>query len=218
MSEAMQKQLYGVGIFEEEIVLSDFTSGAEKRFVVSPEQLAEFFRHPTTFRPFPGLIWQKSDGKSDVFLVILPAKERTITYRPSKKRKGLKQGLADYRMRMPALAVQASVDVSTRKIISIQIWGFFGRTLEPETELYELPLPNLSRSSLCLGSAAKAKVNGDVIAAIETTVFDTPFNHHNHMVGVKKVPFEEYVRQHKGKCPVATLARIGKGRDILGGI
>jgi len=72
----LQKQKYGIGIFEEEIILSDFTGPAERRFVISPEQLMSFVRTEVTFRPFPGLIWMKSDGVSDTYLLTLPAGQR----------------------------------------------------------------------------------------------------------------------------------------------
>ena len=59
MTEGMQKQLYGVGIFEDEIVLADFTGKGERRFVVSPEQLMSFFRTEVTFRPLDAVAIRK---------------------------------------------------------------------------------------------------------------------------------------------------------------
>lgn len=221
MTEGIQKQLYGIGIFEDEIVLSDFTSAAEKRFIVTSEQLQGFFRSEITFTSFPGLIWMKLGGDRETYLVTLPAGERTILYRQVVKKaaKGKKatKDLFDYKMRLPAIAVKASVDPGNRKIGGIAMWGFFDRVLGPTTALYELPLPNLSGSILCLGSTERAAKNGDILAAIERTIFDTPFNHHNHLVGSAKIPFQEYVAKHRGRCPVKTLVKIGAGKDILGG-
>jgi len=222
MSGAMQRQLYGVGIFEEEIVMSDFTGDAEKRFIVTPDQLMDFFRSEVTFRPFPGLVWMKSSGDGETYLVTFPAGERTILYRQvtGKKQKGKKaeQDLVDYKLRLPKMAVQARIDTANRRISEIRMCGFAGRTLDATTVVYELPLPNLGGFSLCLGSTERAAIGGDVMGAIERTIFDTPFNHHNHLVGTERIPFEQYLVKYKGTCPIKTLKKIGTGRDVLGGV
>jgi hypothetical protein len=218
MSSETQKQLYGIAIFEQEIVMSDFMSGTEKRFIVSAEQLNNFFRSEVIFRPFPGLVWMKSTGDGETYLVTLPAGPRTILYRQTIKVKGkkAKQDLIDFKLTVPAIAVQAKIDTASRKIQSIQMWGFAGK-LDEKTVLYELPLPNLSRSSLCLGSTERSAIGGDVLGAIERTIFDTPFNHHNHIVSAGKIPFEAYMTKYKGRCPIRTMNKIGTGKDILGG-
>ena len=221
MSGALQRQLYGVGIYEEEIVLSDFTCGAEKRFVVTPDQLKDFFQSETVFRPFPGLLWMRIGGNREEYLVILPAAERTILYRQvvekKVKEKKTKQDLVDYKLRLPRIAVQAEIDPGNRKVGSIRMWGFFDRVLQEGSVLYELPLPNLSKSSLCLGSTERANIGGDVMGAIERTIFDTPFNHHNHIVGCERIAFEAYMAKYKGACPRKSLRPIGIGRELLGG-
>lgn len=216
-SASLQRQLYGIGIFEEEIILSDFTDGPEKRFVVSTEQLMDFFRSEVVFRPFPGLVWMKSDGTGETYLVTLPATERTILYNSGRKKKRKdRSNLTDYRLRLPAIAVKAQVDTASRKITSISMWGFAGRELTRETVLYELPLPNLNGSSLCLGSTERAANGTDLRGAIERVIFDTPFNHHSHLVGKAKIPFQDYVAKYKGRTPLATLPKLGTGRQILG--
>jgi len=204
-----QRQLYGVGIFEEEIVLSDFTGEAERRFLVTPEQLMDFFRAERTFVPFPGLVWMKADGVRERYLFTLPPGRRTILYRRKKK-------VVGKRLQLPAIAIEAAVVPAGRMILSIQLWGFAGRDLKADSILYELPLPNLGGSSLCLGSTERA-ISGDVLGAVERTIFDTPFNHHNHLVGKESLPFHDYVKKYDGRCPLRTLKRIGRGRDILEG-
>jgi hypothetical protein len=206
-TEGMQKQLYGIGIFEEEIVLSDFTGGAEKRFVVTPEQLMAFVSSEITFRPFPGLLWMKSGANQESFLLVLPPAPRILLYRKSKK-------LSSIHMSLPAIAVEARIDKTLRKVSSIDMWGLAKKNIQADSVLYELPLPNLSGSSLCLGSTERT-AGGDVRAAVEKTIFETPFNHHNHLVGLEKIPFHDYVKKYKGNCPLNTLKLIGKGRDIL---
>jgi len=203
-----QKQLYGIGIFEEEIILSDFTGEGEKRFAISQEQLMQFCRSEVTFRPFPGLLWMKTDGTTDTYLLLFPAAQRTILYRMGKE-------LTAKRLQLPELAIKATFS-SDRKISSISMWGLAKGPLKNDSVLYELPLPNLSGSGLCLGSAERA-TDSDVRAAVEKTIFDTPFNHHNYLVGTANIPFHEYVKKHKGRCPLNSLKKIGTGREILGG-
>lgn len=205
----LQKQKYGIGIFEEEIILSDFTGPAESRFVISPEQLMSFVRSEVTFRPFPGLIWMKSDGLHDTYLLTLPAGQRSILFRQTKK-------LVAKKLSLPAMAVRARISIDERRVNSISIWGFSGSSLKDDTLLYELPLPNLSGHSLCLGSTNGA-VGSDVKSAIITTIFDTPFNHHNYLVGRARLPFPDYVRKYKSRCPLRSLKSIGIGKDLLGG-
>ncbi|HBG07691.1 MAG: hypothetical protein A2075_09210 [Geobacteraceae bacterium GWC2_58_44] len=204
----VQKQLYGIGIFEEEIILSDFTGDGEKRFAVSREQLMAFCRSEVTFRPFPGLLWMKTDGATNTYLLQLPAAQRTILYRMGKK-------LTAKRLHLPPLAVEAKFSAD-RTISGINLWGLARGTLKSDSVLYELPLPNLNGSRLCLGSTEKAS-DSDIRSAVEKTIFDTPFNHHNYLVGTSNLPFHEYVKKHKGRVPLSSLKRIGIGCDILGG-
>lgn len=205
----VQRQLYGIALYKSEIVLSDFTAGPERRFVVTPEQLMGFIRSEVTLRPFPGLVWMQTGGEYEKYLLTLPPGPRTILYRQKKK-------VTAKRLSLPAVAVQVGIDVTEKRVRSISLWGFAGRELRPDSILYELPLPNLSGSHLCLGSTERA-VEGDILGAVARTIFDTPFNHHNHLVGTAKIPFHDYVKQHKGRCPLRTLKRLGYGRDILGG-
>ena len=208
MTAHLQKQLYGIGIYEEEILLQDFTGDGEKRMVVTPEQLMAFFRTGVTFRAFPGLIWMKDDGLQREYLFTLPAGLRTILYRRRKK-------LTSKKLQLPSMAVKAAVDGEGR-VTGISLWGFAGRALKPESVLYELPLPNLTGSSLCLGSTQRS-YGDDIRAAVEVTIFDTPFNNHSDLCGKGKLPFWKYHRTYAGRCPFRTLNRIGRGRDILEG-
>jgi Prokaryotic E2 family D len=205
-SASMQTQLYGIGVFEEEIILSDFTGEAEKRFCVTPEQLMGFFRADIVLRPFPGLVWMKASGTDDAYLLTFPAKERTILYRHGKK-------IVTRKMSVPALAVKATFS-RDKKVTQIHMWAFAGKELNATTQLYELPLPNVSGSDLCLGSTER-RFGHDVREAVEKTIFDTPFNHHRYIVGKEKLKFLDYVRKYKGRCPFATLNKLGTGRQLL---
>jgi hypothetical protein len=210
MTETLQKQLYGIGIFEEEIVLSDFTGAAEKRFVVSPEQLMAFVSTDVTFRPFPGLIWMQKNQQVDTYLLLLSAGKRTILYRKGKK-------LVDYPVTLPPIAVRAQISASEHKITKIDMWGMAGKQLTEATMLYELPLPNLTGSNLCLGSTGII-AGDDIPAAVQTAIFDTPFNHHNYLVGKKAIPFHDYVKKYRGSCPLRTLKPIEAAAKLLRGL
>lgn len=207
----VQRQLYGIGIFDEEIVLSDFTGDGEQRFLVSPEQLMDFFRTEVVFRPFAGLVWMKTDGLGERYLLTLPAAERTILYRPAAG----KEQLDTYRLGLPSMAILVSISASTRNISSMELWGFAGKVLDDDSVLYELPLPNLNGSRLCLGSTERVAIGDNIRAAAERMIFDTPFNHHNHIVGTDRVPFRDYVAKHRGRCPLRTLKPLATGRKIL---
>lgn len=205
----LQRQLYGIAIYQEEIVLCDYTGDAERRFVVTLEQLMGFFRTGVTFRPFPGLVWMKDNGDRRDYLLTLPAGLRTILYRRKKK-------ITAKSLRLPSLAVKVGLGSDGGSIRSIDLWGFTGRELRPDTVLYDLPLPNLRNASLCLGSTVRA-AGDDIREAVERTIFDTPFNHHNDVVGRERLSFADYHRKYRGRCPLRTLNRLGHGRDILGG-
>lgn len=206
---AVQRQLYGIAIFEEEIVLADFTGNAERRFCITPEQLMLFFRTDgVTFRPFPGLIWMKESSDQKTYLLTLPAGERIILYKRKKK-------ILDKKLLLPSLAVKVSVASDSGVIQSLSIWGFAGATLKPESILYSLPLPNIGDSTMCLGG--KRPVGDDVRAGVETAIFDSVFNHHNDVVGNERLSFFDYHRKYNGRVPLRTLKRIGFGRDLLGG-
>lgn len=206
-NEAVQRQLYGVAIFEEEIVLSDFSGDGEQRFIVSPEQLMGFFRTSITFRPFPGLIWMKDDGTARRYLLALPAGERTILYRRRKK-------LLTRKLRLPAMAALVTIASAGGHVQSLQLWGFSGSTLKPGTILYDLPLPNLANGNLCLGGSSPI-VGDDIRAGVEAALFDSPFNHHNDVVGRERLSFYDYHRKYKGAVPLRSLKPLATGRKIL---
>lgn len=206
-----QKQLYGIAIFEDEIVLSDHTGPGERRYIITTDQLAAFVRSSTVMHTYPGLIWLKSDGHTETHLFTLPAGQRTILYRPFKKGKG-KARLQTHRLQLPAILVKAGT--TDGKISNISLWGMNTSTLKNSTKLYELPLPNLRSESLCLGSTERTP-STDIRGAVERTIFDTPFNHHNNTVGREKLLFPDYVKRHQGKAPLRTLIPLGTGRSLL---
>lgn len=213
-----QKQHYGIAIFDQEIVLSDYTGPGERRYLITPEQLAGFVRSSITLRPYPGLIWMKSDLQDETHLFTLPAAERTILFRPlklrgkGKKKEEAKARLKTFKLRLPALAVRARI--SNGSISGIELWGMNTASLKNDTRLYELPLPNVDGSSLCLGSTIRA-TEGDIKNAVERTIFDTPFNHHRNTCGKQGLNFPDYIKQHGGRCPLATLKPLGAGKKLL---
>jgi hypothetical protein len=216
--EYLQTQLYGIGIFEEEIVLCDFTGPGERRFVVTQEQLMQFFQTEVTFRPFPGLIWMKKNCTSETYLITLPKAERTILYNSGKVSKGEKKtDMTAFKMKFPALAVKIKVDEVGRSVKGIDMWAFTGDTLLPGSKLYGLPLPNLSGPYLCIGGNSFTTDGTDLLEVTEKIIFDTPFNWHHDIVGKEKLPFRDYHKKHRGRCPLKTLEQLGTGRQLLEG-
>jgi hypothetical protein len=209
-----QKQLYGIAIFEDEIVLQDLTGSGEQRYLITPEQLAAFVRSTITLRPYPGLIWMKSDLESETHLLTIPAGPRTILYRPlyKGKKKDGQAKLQNHQLTLPAIAARVKLDNGS--IRTIELWGMNTATLKTGTRLYELPLPNITGSSLCLGSTIRTS-QGDIRSAVIRTIFDTPFNHHNNIVGREKIDFLAYLKKHHGRSPLNTLKPLGTGKQLL---
>ncbi len=201
-----QQQLYGIALFEGEAVLTDYTGNTEKSFVIDERDLQKFFRfeRTVTFRPFEGLVWQKS-GREDTYLITIKRQRRTLIHRGD----GFK--LRHIKMELPNMAVKARVQDG--QIHVSDLWAYPG-PLKKNTQLYGLPLPNLTRSRLCMG-AARIPFKGDVIKAVETALFETPWNHHQQVVGREQLYFQDYLDKYRGKCPFHSLSQIGFGRQIL---
>jgi hypothetical protein len=206
-----QKQRYSINIFEEEIVLSDFTGVTEKRYLINREQLMGFFESEVTLRPFPGLIWMKK-GKGETYLITLPAKERTITLNTFSKKKERSEEIT---IKTPRLLVKVAVLKPQNNINDIDLWCYFDEELTWNTILYALPLPNFSRESLCLGGGSAIKVDKSLTEAVETAIFEVPFNHHSQIVGAEKLTFAAYRKKYKNTCPKDSLEPLGIARPIL---
>ena len=205
-----QRQLYGIGIYEEAILLSDFTGKHEKRFVVDEQELMKLFRfnRTVTLKPFEGLVSMEAtlDGE-ETFLVTLKRSKRKIIYHVKDEGVTLKH----LNIEMPNTLVRAQVRDNIINITSL--WAYKGK-LTKKTELFELALPNIGGTDLCQGGAY-IKVNGNVMKAIEDALFETPFNHHRHLVSKEDLPFLEYFDKYKGKMPFKTLRKLGHGRQLL---
>lgn len=203
-----QQQLYNIAIYEESILLTEFKDDTERSFVIKEEDLMEFFKFNKEVKlvPFEGLVWMKSqlEGGDSYLVTIKRAKKKLI----HESRSGLKH----INMEIPNLAVKASVD-SNDTIHIGGLWAYQGE-LKKSTVLYELALPNISRSSLCMGSA-HIKAKRDIIKAIEEALYETPFNHHSHLVGEEKIPFLEYLKKYKGRMPFKTLRPLGRAKQIM---
>lgn len=105
------------------------------------------------------------------------------------------------------------VSVVDDQINSLWVWCHAG-TFSEKSILYEMPLPNISGSDICLGGSSK-KVVGSLRESVERLFFDTPFNSHHFNVGREDLPFTEFVQKYQGKTPFSRLKKIGVGRDLL---
>lgn len=69
-----------------------------------------------------------------------------------------------------------SVEHSADRIQRIKIYTWYG-SLDQETELYALPMPNMTGSdSLCMGTADRSIQSGDVISAV-LKIMDAEYTH-----------------------------------------
>lgn len=72
-----------------------------------------------------------------------------------------------------ALYIVHYIDDSIRNIEMYSYKKYKGKN----TELYEYPMPNeLTSNKLCIGSAPRTIINGDIVKALETIIF-TPYSH-----------------------------------------
>jgi hypothetical protein len=124
-----------------------------------------------------------------------------------------------YSLILPNLLVKAHIegDGHGRTVNSISMWCYADRKLTRDTTLYEVPLPNILRESMCLGNV-DVKINGSVREAVWSAIFDAYFNSHHNMVGRKHMVFENYVKTlENGVVNVRGLAKWGKAGKILEG-
>lgn len=202
-----QNQLYGIGIYEQGILLTDFTGKHPKQYLVEQEELMKLFKfdRKVTLKPFPGMIWMKAslEGENS-YLVAIKRGKRKILYGDGGK-------LISFAMTLPNIAVLAKESGGYMRISSVHAYP--GK-LKPSTPIYDLPLPNIGGGNVCMGSG-RIPVGKNIMKAIEKAFFDTPFNHHNGLVGKDPILFKDYVKKFKGHMPFHSLAHIGTGRDIL---
>jgi hypothetical protein len=201
-----QKQLYGIGIYEDEILLTDYTGPAEKTFLVAQSEVMRLFHHEQSvrFKPFPGLIWMNAypNQRAD-YLVTFKRRRWTILYQG--------KTLTSHQLELPNMAIVASI-----RDQSVHIDRCFGfrKELNKASDLYDLPLPNLRDGQLC-NSGSTIPAGKDVMRSIEAALFDSPFNHHRYLVGRENIKFLDYLKKYKGKSPFHSLPIVGKGASIL---
>lgn len=198
-----QKLHYTIQIFEEDTVLTDHCSSAPRTFLVQPEQLGKLFQFEVSFKMEPGLIRLKSDGNHETVLLTLPRKERKIVVIEGAKRKQ-----KQYAITLPNLLVKMGLDRKADKVTSLQVNAYSG-SLKPGTILYEVPLPNIDTTGdVCLGSA-NVEIGPSYRETAERALFDSPFNNHHNLVGLKHESFQEFYRRNKGKVPLRGLHKVG---------
>ena len=203
-----QAQLYGIGVYEEAIVLTDYTGKAEKQYLIDEKQLMEFFRFnkEVTFDAFPGLIKMIADLEGNKsFVVTRPREKRKLIYSKDKK-------LIHVPMEMPPLLIAANIN--SRGQCRINYIAAYKGKLTPKTIMYAPALPNCNGTSMCNGGS-NVQLKDDVMAAIDAAIYDTPFNHHSQLVGTESIPFLQYVKRYNGRMPFRTLHRMGKAESIL---
>jgi hypothetical protein len=201
-----QSQRYNIAIFEREILLTDFTKAGAQEYVIEEKELSKLFKYDRSakVKMFPGLIWVKASIEgNDEYLVTMKRKKRKLIY-------AHQQNFRHITMEIPNVAIKATVSHGMVRISNI--WAYKGE-LNNKTQLYRIALPNVGESDVCNGE--NMKVGKDPMKAIEMCMFETPFNHHRHMVGKEVITFVEYAKKYKGRMPFHTLKKLGKGKSIL---
>jgi len=198
MSAEKQEIKYTVSIYDEDTVLTEHESG--KRFLVSEEQLMGFFRTEIALRPEKGLLYKSTDGVRSTYTFRIPKqKNKTLLLK-------LKDKISEIQMDIPATIMKAQV--MDGQVQDMRIWAYSGK-LSPETNLYELPLPNVSGSAVCLGATNKT-VEGGLRESLMEIFFDSPFNSHHFEAGNEGLNFLEFHEKYKGRMPLRKLEKIGK--------
>lgn len=202
MSAEKQEIKYTVSIYDEDTVLTEHGSG--KRFLVSEEQLMGFFRTEIALRPEKGLLYKSTDGVRSTYTFRIPKqKNKTLLLR-------LKDKISEIQIDIPATIMKA--EVMDGKVQNMWFWAYSGR-LTPDTNLYELALPNISGSSVCLG-ATKKNIEGELRQSLMDIFFDSPFNSHHFDAGNEGLNFLEFHKKYEGKMPLRKLKKIGKISSI----
>ena len=200
---ATQSLLYTLSIYDEDSLLTDHKSG--RRFIISENQLMGFFRFKAEMTPERGLLKMETDGLSSTYLFRFPRQRgRTLLLKINKS-------IREFKMDIPPLLMKATV--LDHQVKNLSAWAFAGR-LEQSAPLYELPLPNISGDSVCLGGTDKS-VGGSVRESIERIFFESPFNSHLFSAGKDKIPFTDFLERFGGKMPFSELNRLGRVSDVL---
>lgn len=113
---------------------------------------------------------------------ILAMNDTTLIYRETEKRRMVFYGGKPYEINFPA--VLYVVGHNETRVDEIKCYTYFGwRGLK--TQLYLFPMPNMTSSErMCMGSADKTIIDGNVIDAVERIV-DAEYTH-DHVDNVRK--------------------------------
>lgn len=211
----MEKQnlLYTISVYSEDTVLTDHTERTEKSYFVGPEELMTFFSpEEVVLKPEPGLVWMASGKNGERYMHTFPASKKpfTLFYHTPK------DGLRSFRMRLPEMAVMSAVvrtAVASRSVRSISCW-LYGGELKDTTTLFAPPLPNFTKSVMCIGQT-DGTVENTVGETAYRMVTESIYNTHHDSVGSEQLPFEKFAKKYRGRMPFDRLESIGFGRDIL---
>ncbi|AJF08288.1 hypothetical protein [Geoalkalibacter subterraneus] len=204
-SSLYQRHLYSIDIYDEDTVLTDYTEEAHKRYLVEKDQLMKFFRSNICFKPEKGLIQVETDGIKSIYIYDLAPQTRTIMVLA----RNAKEPQA-FEVEVPGLIVKASISESNQgfTVHSLNLACYAGRKWTDKKPLYELALPNISDTSLCLGSGASDIEARTAREAIEFAIFETPFNTHNNICGKANLSFQAFHQKHQGRFPFSQLNRV----------
>jgi hypothetical protein len=206
-----------VDVYEEEISMTVYENETESRFFVSPEQLGLFFAPKSVFIPEKGLAWEARENGVRRVLFVYPKKKTPVTIYPSTPRAKGKPVMRRYPLLFPAIAIRANISTygNRASVSRMDCWCMDTDMLKADTNLFEMPLPNCTSSSICLGNIER-NIEGPIGDALWEIFFNSTFSHHNQTVGRENLPFPKFAKAHKGvRISTRELNKIGKGRDIM---
>lgn len=211
-----QKLLASIEIYEQETILTQVDEdGAERRFVVAPEQLQRLLKLPVApvlLRPEPGLLAVAATADIETHLFALAAKSWSVTVQGQQGKR-----TTSLKVALPAFVLSVRVWRESRRIVGITALTFAGRTVRPDTLLHEMPLPNFNgRGEMCLGTVEVICREGkSVREAGLKAIFGSAFNNHHGTVGKKGEGFAAFVERNKGRAPLGQLAEVGPAKRLL---
>lgn len=213
--QAYQRQIYNIGIFEEETILTVFENGGEQHYAVSENELARLLSIKKTFvlKPDPGLLLYESKASSERFVFDVPPRKKPWSLI---LREDVGKPSRVVEMRLPGFVLDlgATTRGPKRHVKSVSAFCYAGRRLTQGATLYEMPLPNFSKGRMCTGGIEMTVLEGaSVLQAGLDLIFESEFNNHSNLIGRRGLPFPRYHEKYGGRAPLSTLQKLGHYKD-----
>jgi hypothetical protein len=207
-----QKLKAQICIFESSIVMQ---TGSEKKgrktFLVSEQQLASMFGARAVFKPQPGLEYISHTAEHIDVIVKFPKRNdvREISVKVGNK-------ITCHKVVLPSFVGIARFRITEQmqeELVGLNLYAYSGQ-LTPQSNLYELPLPNISGGSVCLGSVRAVSWGEDYRQTIERAMFGSYFNNHYDNVGKQGIRFGQFMHITNGKISCKDLRFLTQAGNL----